>query len=66
MDQSISEAAAALGRIGGRSTSARKHASSQKNMLKAQAASTRISAEARREKARKAAAARWKNHKKSE
>lgn len=62
----VSEAAAALGRIGGRSKSARKHASSQKNMLKAQAASTRISAEARREKARKAAAARWKNHKKSE
>lgn len=65
METDIKQAAAAMGRIGGKSRSARKHASSQANMLKAQKASTQISAEAKRERAKKAAEARWKKAKKS-
>lgn len=65
METDIKQAAAAMGRIGGKSRSARKHASSQANMLKAQRASTNISKEKRIEKAKKAAAARWSKAKKS-
>lgn len=62
----ISQAAAALGRIGGKSRSARKHASSQVNMLKAQKASTGIPKEKRIERAKKAAAARWAKARKTD
>lgn len=63
MDQNISEAAAVLGRIGGRSKSQRKLDAVARNLDKANAA---LDANARKERAKKAAAARWKNHKKSE
>ena len=59
METDIKQAAATLGRLGGKSRSPKKHASSQINMLKAQKASTKISEEAKRERAKKAAAARW-------
>lgn len=65
METNIKEAAATLGRLGGKSRSPKKHASSQINMMKAQKASTQISAEAKRERAKKAAEARWKKAKKS-
>ena len=61
-DQSISEAAAAMGRIGGKSRSARKIDAITKNLDKANAA---LDANARKERAKKAAAARWKKAKMS-
>lgn len=57
---SISEAAAALGRIGGKSKSARKIEAITKNLDKANAT---LDANARKERAKKAAAARWKKAK---
>lgn len=60
MKQNISEAAAALGRIGGKSKSARKIEAITKNLDKANAA---LDANARKERAKKAAAARWKKAK---
>lgn len=60
MEQNISEAAAALGRIGGKSKSARKIEAITKNLDKANAA---LDANARKERAKKAAAARWKKAK---
>lgn len=65
METDVKKAASVMGKIGGKSRSPRKHASSQANMLKAQKASTQISAEAKRERAKKAAAARWAKSKKS-
>lgn len=56
----VSEAAAALGRIGGKSKSNRKIEAITKNLDKANAA---LDANARKERAKKAAAARWKKAK---
>lgn len=67
-DTDISEAAAAMGRKGGRSKSASKLEAVNRNLEKARKAQTpeqrsagqqKIDPEARRERARKAAAARW-------
>ena len=58
----FSEYARALGRI----KTPKKAASSRKNMMKAQKASAQISQEARKERARKAALARWKDHTKKD
>ncbi len=60
MDRNISEAAAALGRIGGRSKSQRKLDAVARNLDKANAA---LDANARKERAKKAALARWKKTK---
>ena len=68
MDNKISEAAAALGRKGGQSKSTRKLDAANKNLEKARKAQTseqrsagqqKMDPEARRERARKAALARW-------
>lgn len=55
-----SKAAAALGRIGGKSKSPRKVAAVKQNLDKANAV---MNAEQRRERAKKAAEARWKKGK---
>ena len=58
-DNSISEAAAALGRI----RTEKKAKTSRENLLKAQKASTTMAKEKRIDRAKKAAAARWKKAK---
>ena len=56
MSDSISSAAAAMGRLGGQSRSMAKVAASKRNILKASAT---LTPEQRIERAKKAAAARW-------